>query len=226
MAKQHAMRGQSQALRRFNILTPAFHQRRTAHRARIIGPFHQHERDHHIHDALAQKRQDHECGQNGREGKLQIHQAHDHAIGPPTGIGREQTKRCANQAGNQRGTRTNGQRNPQAVDDARQHIAPLIIRAQQKGEAGTTHRTGLHPAIHDVKFSQIIRVLRRDPRREDGEQGNDDEHHQPTQRHLAFGEFGHEAPKRRFHLIGNFGGEDSVAHVPLLSSRTRGSSIE
>ena len=99
------MRGQGQALRRFDILTPSFDQRRTANRARVIGPFHQHQRDHHIHDALAQKGEDHQRGQNGREGKLQIHKPHDHAIGPPTGIGSQQPKRSANQAGNQCGTR-------------------------------------------------------------------------------------------------------------------------
>ena len=103
------MRGQCQTLRRFNILTPAFHQRCAAHRARVISPFHQHQRDHHIHDALAKKGQDHECGQNGREGKLQIHQAHNHAIGPATSIGSQQAKRSTNQAGNQRGARANSQ---------------------------------------------------------------------------------------------------------------------
>ncbi len=57
------------------IRAPRLDQRRAAHGARVIGPLHQHQRDHHLVDALAQDGQQHQRDQDRRKRQLDVDDA-------------------------------------------------------------------------------------------------------------------------------------------------------
>jgi len=83
------------------------------------------------------------------------------SIQPP----RKPARRPSRHAGRQRqhdGGEPDHQRHPAAVEDGRQHVAPLVVGAQQMAGAGRGE------GIHQVQGLQVEGIERRHPRREQG----------------------------------------------------------
>ena len=91
--------------------------------ARVVGPFQDHQRQHHVAHAPAQVGQDHHGHQDGREGQDQVHQPHDQRVGLAAGIGGQQAQQRADHAGDQRRAHAHHQADAQAVENARQQVA-------------------------------------------------------------------------------------------------------
>ena len=197
MAEQDPAGRQGEALRGLDVFAPPFDQRGAAHGARVIGPFDDDDRDHDVHHRLAEEGEDHQRDEDRGKGQLQVHHAHDRAVRLATGIGREQAERGADDTGQQRRSRADGQGDAKPVHDAGQHVPPLVVGAEPEGRGPVARDAArLDPSIHDVEHGEVVGVLRRDPGREDREQHDDGEDPEAEQRGLGLAELRHEAPER------------------------------
>jgi hypothetical protein len=70
-------------MRRLDIFAPALDQGGAAHGAGVVGPLHDDQRDDDLVDALAEERREDQRDEDGREGELQVDDAHDQRVGPP-----------------------------------------------------------------------------------------------------------------------------------------------
>ena len=131
---------QREAFGGLDVFAPAFDQRGGAHRARVVGPFDDHQREHDVHHALAEQGEDHQRDEDRGEGQLQIDQAHDRGVGAAADIGGEQPERRADDAGDDRGADADAEGDAQAVEDAGQHVAALVVGAERVGVAGRRMR--------------------------------------------------------------------------------------
>ena len=178
VAEHNARSGQGQHLRGLDVFAAPLDHRRAAHGARVVSPLHGDQRDDDLAGALPEQGQQHQGDQNRREGELDVGNAHQHAIGTPAHVGGQHADHRADQQGDEGGRGAHQQRDAQAVEDAGEHVAALVIRTEDRRLAVAQLRARFQARVHDVQLRQVIRVLRRDPRREDG----DEQHHQQHQR--------------------------------------------
>jgi len=109
--------------------------------------------DHGVGDALAQRGQDGDGQQNGREGKEDVHGPHDDFVQPTArGIAGDQTEQGAQGPGDAHGNDAHQQRNPGPIHDAAKGIPAEII-----GTKGMAQRGG-GEAIVKIDGIRIVRA--------------------------------------------------------------------
>src|SRR5918999_4906818 len=86
MAKDDARGRQGKAMRGLDVLLAPLDERRAAHGARVVGPLHQDQRDHHLVRAAAEDRHQDQRDEDGGEGELGIDQAHDERLEPAAAV--------------------------------------------------------------------------------------------------------------------------------------------
>ncbi|MNV64314.1 hypothetical protein D3C71_1569500 [compost metagenome] len=226
MAEQHAPPRQRHAARGFDVFLAAFHQRRAARRPGEIRPLHDDQRNDHLIHTLAQNRQQHQRDENGGERQLDIHNPHQQRIDAAAEIGGDQPHGGADAKGRQHRHGRHQQAGAHAVEDGREQVARLPVRAQQIAHGTVAaFAARLELGIHDVQRRQVIGILRRDPRRQQRGAHNHDQHHQAQRGQLAGEEIRHETPPGRLFLDGRGRrGSGGGAVHRRLSKRTRGSS--
>ena len=191
---------QSEATRRFDVLLLALDQRRTADRARIVGPLHRNERDDDLVDALAEDRDQHQRDQDRWKGKLKVDDTHDDRLDPPADVGREQPDAGPDHHRQKAGEHTDRERDPEPVEDGAVQVAPGAVGAQPERVAVKTFRTGRLTGIQNGHLREVIGVLRRDPGRQQGEQYDHRKQHQRERRDGAFKILRNKALEGRFGL--------------------------
>ncbi len=223
---------QGQAARRLDIFLAPLDQRRAAHGARVIGPLHRHQGEDDLARARAQHREQDERHQDGREAELDVDDAHDQPVDAAAEIGRRQADRGADQHGDHGAHHADAERDAQAVEDAREHVAALVVGAEPERVARHRLAARRHAAVHDVELVKVVGVLRRDQRRRQRGDDDQDEQRQAGQRQPARREIRNEAPERRLDLrrrpaFGRSCPTTVAMAQPFASaSRTRGSSTE
>ena len=176
--KMMRRRRQREAFGGLDVFLRRSDQRRGAHRARVVRPLDDDQREHDVHHALAQHGEDHQRDQDRRERELQVDEAHDGGIGAAADIGGDQAERGADDAGDERGADTDAEGDAQAVEDAGEHVAALVVGAERVGVAGGRCGTRRQAAVHDVELREVVGVLRRDQRGEDRREADQDEDNQ------------------------------------------------
>ena len=130
-------RRQREAARRLDVFLAPLDQRRAAHGARVVGPLHRDQRDDDLVDALAQDREQDQRDQDRRERQLDVDDAHDQRLDPAADIGRDQARpRCRWRARSPCSIDADAERDAQAVEDRRQHVAALVVGAEPERAAG------------------------------------------------------------------------------------------
>ena len=160
-------RRQREATRRLHVFAALFHQRRAAHRARVVGPLDRDERGDHLARALPQHRDQDQRDEDCRERELDVDDAHHQRLKLPADVGSREAHREPDDQRADRADHADHERNAQPVEDCRQHVAALVVRAEPEASAIGRGRPGRQPAVHDVELRQVVWILRRDDRRED-----------------------------------------------------------
>ena len=216
--EQDARRRQRKAGRSLDVFLVAFDQRSTPYGARVVRPLHGDQCNHDLVDALAEGRQQHQRDEDGRERQLQVDDPHDDCFDPAAEPGGDEPDRETDGERAHRGQRAYAEADAQAVENRRQHVAPLVVAAQPERHAVQALAARRQLRIHDVERRQVVRVLRRHQRRADGHDEDQDQGCEPDQRQAAFREIRGDALERRF--------DACAAHALASARRTRGSSIE
>ena len=124
---------------------------------------------------------------------MQIDHAHEDDVGPATDIRGNEADDDTDGQRHHGGEDAHAQTDAQAVKDRRQHVAALIVGAEQEGPTRTTLATGREFAVHDVELREVVRVLRRDHWRADrdgeGQQQHDQRGDRDAAARVAGGEF-------------------------------------
>ena len=190
MAKARAAHHQ----RRHHVFLVLLDQRRAAHGARVGGPVRQADRDDQHddrrllvilrRDQAARDAEHEKRDQDRRKRELDIGDAHDERIGAAADIAGHQAERDADRDREHHRGKADQQRHARAEKDRREHVAALIVGAEQEHAAGHGARLArLGEAVHQVERGGIEGILRRDPRREDrGEQQDQNDSRSPGSR--------------------------------------------
>jgi hypothetical protein len=156
-----------------------------------------------------------------------VDQPHQDGVDLSTEVCRHDADRGAGRERNDGRDDADEQAEAQAVEDRRHHVAALLIGAEPIELAVEAALARRQHVVHDVQLSEIIRVLRRNPGREDR---HDDQQHdqcERTDREPAFGELAPRARRpvlRRDRSGFDFAGVDDGHHASFSVRRTRGSS--
>ena len=186
MPEDDALGRQAQAGRRFDVFLSAFDQCDAARDAGAMRPLHGDQRNDDLAQARAGQCQQDQRDQDRRKRELDVHQPHDEALCPAALVGGPQAQcqpdgQCHHGAGY-----PHQHRSPDTVDDGRQHVAALLVRAQHEGQLAVARLFARWQArIHHVENLQVVRILRRDERADDGREQHHHQQHQPGHGHLA-----------------------------------------
>ena len=122
---------QPQATRRFHVFLAALDQRRRARGTGVVGPLHAHQREDDLVHAFAQHRDEDQRHQDRGKSELDIHDAHQDALEAPAHIGGEHAEQTAQRERDHAARHAHQQRHAQAVENGRQHVPALPVRAEQ-----------------------------------------------------------------------------------------------
>ncbi|GCC46244.1 hypothetical protein chiPu_0030610, partial [Chiloscyllium punctatum] len=140
-------------------------QHHRAHQACYARDLGDGDRDHHGPDAGARQRDHGDCEQNGRDRHQAVHHAHHHRIDPAEEAGDEADQEPDGDRADG-GAEPDYQRDPRAVDDARQQVASIGVGAEQILRARR---------LQPQRRRQQEWITRRKERREDRHQDDEDE---------------------------------------------------
>ncbi len=168
MPEQDAVRRQAQAFGRPHVVPFPLDDGGPLSGARVIRPLDQHEREHDVPDPAAKIRQHHQRDQDRRKRELQVDQAHDRALGPTAAIGGKQAEGRAHHPGDRRRASAHPKADAKAVEDARKHVPPLLVRPERVDAPGGRRRARGQSSVHDIELQKVVGILWREPRREQG----------------------------------------------------------
>ncbi len=131
------------------------------------------------------------------EGELDVDDAHDQGLDTAADIGGDEAEGATDDERKDRAGGTDAEAGAQPVEDRRQHVAALIVGAEPIDAAGRGALARRQAAVEQVERGQIVRVLRRDQRREDRDQQDQREDEQPGHGDTRFGEIEEQAAQRR-----------------------------
>ena len=114
-----------------------------------------------LRDAVEQQRD-----QDGGKRQLHVGDAHDDSVDPAAGVARDQPQRDADRAAERHAAAADRQRNAQAVEDRRPHVAPLVVRAEQEPRIAALDEARRIERVREKIGGRVERIGRRDPRRE------------------------------------------------------------
>ena len=194
---QHLARPrQAQHARGLHVLLVALHQCAGPHGARIQRPLDGHERDDHLVQALAEDGQQDQRQQDGGKGQLQVDDAHHQRINPAAEVGGHQPQHQAQGQGRHGAEGAHPKRGAQAVKNAREHVASLVVRAEQEAAPGGRGLARRQLGIQDVQLRQVVGVLRRNPGRQQRQRHHRQQQHQAGQRRARARVLAPQAPRR------------------------------
>jgi hypothetical protein len=108
--------------------------------------------------------------QDRRERQLQVDDAHDQRLGSPAQKGRCRAERGAQAQRDQPRGDGNLQRDLETEEDGGKHVAPLRVGSQPMDVAGGADEARWAARVPQRQFREVVRVLRRDQRREHRQQ--------------------------------------------------------
>ena len=114
-------------------------------------------------DEAARHAEDQQGNQDGRKAQLHIGDAHDDGIPDAAQIAGDQAQPDPHDHGEQRGREADKQRNPRAIHNGREHIAALIVGAQNEVASGKGVGVGRREAVHQIQGCRIERVIWSNP---------------------------------------------------------------
>ena len=117
---------------------------------------------------LPDQRKHHQRDEDSREAEHQVDEPHDQRIDAAAEIGGDQAERRPDPEGHDAADDTDREARAQAVDHGRQHVAALPVRAEPVDAARHALRAGAELGIHDADLHQVVGVLRRKPRPDNG----------------------------------------------------------
>ncbi len=124
---------------------------------------------------------DQQRDQDRREGELDIGDTHDQAVDAAAEIARDQAEQNAERAGEHHAEHADRDRDAQAVENGRQHVAALLVGAEQVRTLTIGAPERRDARIHQLQLRRIERVLHRDEwgeqREQKEQQGDDGRHH-------------------------------------------------
>ena len=165
-------------------------------RACEIGVLRGHQRRDELPFALAQQGGQHQGQQDGREGQLQVDDAHDQRLDAATDKTGQRAQRGTERERNHARDQPDLQRDTQPVQDGRIQVAPLRVGAKQMGETAAAKIARRAPRVGQHQFCQVVGVLRRDQRRGESQQDDQAQQRCGHNRHPAFAELLQEHPPR------------------------------
>ena len=115
------------------------------------------------------------------------------------------------------------QAQPQPVEDGGQHVAALVVGAEQVELAVEAARARRQHVVHDRQLAEIVGVLRSHPRREQRETDQDRHHRERRERGPALRELAPRRAQARLRRRHCRAGEQGHGQASRRS-RTRGSS--
>ncbi|GCC47961.1 hypothetical protein chiPu_0031914, partial [Chiloscyllium punctatum] len=136
------LRRQADQLRRRHIILVLLDHHRSAHGAGILHPEAEADRDDqhaeraHLVEPVAEQRLgdaiNQQCDQDRRKGELHVGDPHDHAVDHAAEIAGDQPEGDAERAGEDHAGQADRKRDAQAVEDRREHVAALLVGAEQE----------------------------------------------------------------------------------------------
>ena len=162
-------------------------------RAREVGVLGGSKRGDELHLALSEKGGEHQRQQDRREGELQIDHAHDEGLAAPASIGRADAERNAQREGDGTCHQPHLQGDAQAVENGREQVAPLRIGAEPMCVAALADIARRAARIGERELGEVVRVLRGDERREQGDADRQDDDGERDDGRPALAELGPEA---------------------------------
>ena len=167
-----AARGPLQ-LRRRDVVRAAQRQRLGPRQPRDRRPGGQRDRDDGVLEPGPQRRHEGERQDQRRERQEDVGDPHQHRVEPAAEVAGERPDREPDRPDDDRDQRDDRQRDPRAVDDAAEHVAPDLVGAEEVRAARRLQ--------HRRQVLQVG-VLRRDQRREHRHHDQHRDHHQPEGR--------------------------------------------
>ena len=189
------------AARRHDEVGRLHRQHLAAHQAGILRRIDDADRDHRVGQARAQHRDDDQRQQQIGKRQQHVDQPHDQRVHPSAEVARHQPERAAQQQRKPVRHHDRQQRRARAVEDAAQRVAAVLVGAEPVQRRRRRQR---------VRQVLLVRIERRDQRREDGQR---QEHRRDRQTEPRAG-----APQRTADHTGRR--RDGGAHARLM----RGSS--
>ncbi len=142
MAEHDLRRRQADQLRRRDIILVLLDHHRTAHGAGVLHPEaetdgdDQHAERAHLIEPVAEQRFgdaiDQQCDQDRGEGELDVGDSHDHGVDHATEVAGDQPEGDTECAGEHHAGDADRQRDAQAVQDRGEHVAALLVGAEQE----------------------------------------------------------------------------------------------
>ncbi|AEK63822.1 hypothetical protein CFU_3999 [Collimonas fungivorans Ter331] len=205
MAEHDAQRRQAERGGSFNVFLLAFHQRRTARGARVIGPLHRHQSNDDLVDAAPGQGQQDQGDQDGRERQLDIRDSHDEGFDAAACVAGKQPQRQAQRQRDDSADDADHHRNAYTVQYRRQHVAALVVGAEQVGHAAVDRCLArLQARIHHIQLGQVVGILGRDNGREYRRQHDQHQQHEPRGGNPAAKKIADKTLPGRFHRIGHW----------------------
>ena len=177
MAAHDAERRDADDPRGLNIFLIFFDHRRAAHRARVLDPIRRADRknQHCQRDSVVGAARQHdpcdavdqERNQNRGKGKLHIGDPHDHRVGASADVAGEQPERYADDDRQRDRCRAHEKRDARAVHDRGQHVAALVIGAEEIAGFTSLFPRGRRQRVVQAQRRQVEWIVRRDPRCEE-----------------------------------------------------------
>ena len=143
--------------------------------------------------ALAEHGGDHQRQQDRGEGELEIDDAHDEGFAPAAEIGGGDAERDADGEGDRAGDQPHLQGDAQAVEDGGEQVAPLRVGAEPMGIAAGADMAGRTAGVGQSEIGEVVRVLRRDQRCQQGDANHQDDDDERRDRDAALPELAPEA---------------------------------
>ena len=130
----------------------------------------------HVDQARPQREDDAHREQDVRDGEEHVHHAHDEGIGAAPVEAGEEAEGDADQAGERHRREADAERDPAAVEDAAQDVAPEVIGAERMlAQTPRLPHGGPEPLDQHLPG----RIPRRDLRRQERRPAHDEEHREP-----------------------------------------------
>ena len=163
-----------------------------ADRARVVRPLDRDQRDDDLVDALTPSiASTHQGDQDRGKGSWMSARRMIPASTKRAEVRRRQSQRETDRQRQHRARDAHEERDADAVEDRRQHVAALVVGAEPVGLAGGSRAlSGRELGIEHVELREVVGVLRRDERRRQRERADEHEERQPHDREATLEELG------------------------------------
>ncbi len=120
---------------------------------------------------------DDERDEDGREGQLHVGHPHDQRVEPAASVARHEPERDAERTRGGDAEHADEERQPQAVEDGREHVAALVVRADEERALPVGAPQRRQVRVDEVELRGVVGVLRGDQRggEREGEEEDGDE---------------------------------------------------